>query len=75
MSDEPSSSTAASSANPNDADVSTRPGIVPAEDELKARRKRNSQMVSRKRSELLSDLLTGVDVLVYAELSVVYYME
>lgn len=32
-------------------------------------------MFSRKRGELLDDVLRNLDILVYAELSTVYYME
>lgn len=32
-------------------------------------------MFKKKRGELLDDLLRGLDILVYAELSVIYYME
>ena len=39
------------------------------------KRKRNRQMFNRKRGELLDVELTNLDVLIYAELSAIYYME
>ena len=39
------------------------------------KRKKNRQMFNRKRGELLDVELTNLDILVYAELSVIYYME
>ncbi|WPH02291.1 Hypothetical protein R9X50_00515300 [Acrodontium crateriforme] len=42
---------------------------------LADRRKKNRQVFAKKRGELLGDLLWNLDVLVYAELSTVYYMD
>lgn len=40
-----------------------------------ARRKKNREMFNRKRVELLDDLILNLDMLIYAELSTIYYME
>lgn len=43
--------------------------------ELAERRKKSRQLFNRKRGERLDDLLANLDMLIYAELSVIYYME
>lgn len=43
--------------------------------ELAERRKKNRQTFNRKRGDLLEDLLRSVDILVYAQLSAIYYLE
>lgn len=43
--------------------------------ELAERRKKSRQLFNRKRGERLDDLLANLDMLVYAELSVIYYLE
>lgn len=48
---------------------------TPTAAELSERRKKNRQMFNKKRGELLDDLLRSLDILVYAELSAIYYME
>ena len=52
-----------------------QPDAASTEAELAERRKKNRQLFNRKRLELLDDLLRTLDILVYAELSVIYYME
>ncbi|KAI6836282.1 hypothetical protein KC340_g4750 [Hortaea werneckii] len=43
--------------------------------ELAERRKKNRQTFNRKRGDLLEDLLRSVDILVYAQLSAIYYLD
>ena len=73
MNDEASSSAIAYNAYSQDEDERIQP--TPTAAELAERRKKNRQMFNRKRGELLDDLLRNMDILVYAELSTVYYME
>lgn len=40
-----------------------------------ARRERNRRAFNKKRETFLADLMRNVDILVYAELSTIYYME
>ena len=47
----------------------------PTAAELVERRKKNREMFNKKRGELLDDLLRNLDILIYAELSTIYYME
>ena len=46
-----------------------------AQQEGERRRKQNRQMFNKKRGELLDDFLRNLDILVYAELSAIYYMD
>lgn len=71
MNDEPSSSTAHGHLE----DGPDKPEAAAAAAELAERRKKNRQMFNRKRGDLLDDLLRNLDILVYAELSAIYYME
>lgn len=73
MNDEPTSS--ASAAYSHDQDGHVQSETAPTAAELAERRKSNRQMFNKKRGELLDDLLRNFDILVYAELSVIYYME
>lgn len=74
MSDEASSSAAAfSSINAND--DQQQHDVAPTPAQLAERRKKNRQMFNKKRGELLDDLLKSLDILIYAELSTIYYME
>jgi len=77
MSDEASSSAAAASHHPthNDDELRAENASSPSAAEVAERREKNRQMFNKKRGELLDDLLRGLDILVYAELSAVYYME
>jgi len=43
--------------------------------EIAERRKKDRELFNRKRGDLLEDLLRNIDLLVYAELMVGYYME
>jgi hypothetical protein len=74
MNDAPSSSVAArpASAPPPSSDERHADGAAREE---KQQRKRNRDNFQRKRVELLDDLLRSLDILVYAELSTIYYME
>lgn len=77
MNDEPSSS-ASAAAYPSDdteQDGLALPGKAPTPAEMAQRRKKNRENFNRRRVELLDDLLRSIDILVYAELSAVYYME
>lgn len=51
------------------------PETAPTAVELADRRKKSRRMFNRKRGELLDDLLRNLDILVYAHLSAIYYME
>jgi hypothetical protein len=52
-----------------------KPEAAPTAAELAERRKKNRQMFNRKRGDLLDNVLRDLDMLVYAELGVIYYME
>ena len=72
MNDEPSSS-----AGPTQSFEDARSDRVaaPTAAELAERRKKSRQIFNKKRGDLLDDLLRNLDILVYAELSIIYYME
>ncbi len=72
MNDEPSSSSSGARAN-HDLDIPQE--AAPTAAELAERRKKNRQMFNRKRGDLLDDLVRNLDILVYAELSTIYYMD
>lgn len=77
MNDEPASSAAASSsrvANELPTDDTFQNG-APTAAQIEERRKRNREMFNKKRGQLLDDLLYNLDILVYAQLSAIYYME
>ncbi|KAK3071103.1 hypothetical protein LTR53_009266, partial [Teratosphaeriaceae sp. CCFEE 6253] len=75
MSDEASAAAVAAADPSTDGHDERRQAVPPtAADEAKKRRK-NRQMFNKKRGELLDDLLRCLDILVYAELSAIYYME
>ncbi|KAK4550177.1 hypothetical protein LTR36_003144 [Oleoguttula mirabilis] len=73
MSDEASSSAAAEPGD-NANDERHHPE-APGAAQLAERKKKNRQMFNRKRGELLDVELRNVDILVYAELSAIYYMD
>lgn len=73
MNDEASSS-AAEASNSRQYEVDTDEP-APTVAELAERRKKSRQLFNRKRGERLDDLLANLDMLIYAELSAVYYME
>ena len=76
MSDEPSSSAAQTAAvPPTVADGDEQSNPVPTAGELAARRKNNRETFNRKRGDLLDDVLRNLDILIYAELSTIYYLE
>jgi hypothetical protein len=72
MNDEPSSSSSGARTN-HGLDIPQE--AAPTAAELAERRKKNRQMFNRKRGELLDDLLRTLDILIYAELSTIYYMD
>lgn len=72
MSDEASSSAAAHDAN-DELTQDQVPAPTPAQ--LRERRKKNRQTFNKKRCALLEELLRNIDILVYAELSAIYYLE
>lgn len=74
MNDEPSSSAAPPPPRIVDDEVET-PGRPLTAAETAERRKKNRDGFNRKRGDLLDDLLRSLDILVYAELSVIYAME
>lgn len=67
MNDEPSSSSAPPRPLQDDP--------PPTPSQITARRKKNRENFNRRRGDLLDDLLRSLDVLTYAELGVVYYMD
>lgn len=69
-------SSSAAAADPSNDGHDGRPQDAPptAADQAQKRRK-NREMFNKKRGELLDDLLRKLDILVYAELSAIYYME
>lgn len=75
MNDEPASS--ASTATPLAPPNHTEDGasIPSTAAEVAERRKKNRENFNRRRGDLLDDLLKNLDMLVYAELSTIYYME
>lgn len=81
MNDEPASSAAASSSRVADqlpTDDTLPQGQqdgTPTVAQIEERRKKNREMFNKKRGQLLDDLLYNLDLLVYAQLSAIYYME
>jgi hypothetical protein len=59
----------------------TNPAIHDAQDgaptvaHIEKRKRETREMFNRKRGQLLDDLIYNLDVLVYAQLSAIYYME
>lgn len=72
MSDEASSSVGAAHHHHHASPDEARP-LTAAE--LAERRKKNRQTFNRKLGDLLEDLLRSVDILVYAQLSAIYYLD
>jgi hypothetical protein len=72
MNDEPSSS-ASPAIGRSPQEDGTENISTPAE--VAERRKKNRENFNRRRGDLLDDLLRNLDVLIYAELSTIYYME
>ncbi|KAI9687219.1 MAG: hypothetical protein M1822_002262 [Bathelium mastoideum] len=77
MNDEPSSSPAANqSANDNaQATGSSERHVDNSATQVRKHRERNKRMFNRKRAEFLEDILRAFDLIIYAELSAVYYMD
>ena len=73
MNDEASSSAARQYGGHREEEDEAEP--IPTAAELVERRKKSRQLFNRKRSERLDLLLADFDMLVYAELSIIYYME
>lgn len=48
---------------------------APTAAQIEKRRKENREMFNKKRGQLLDDLIYNLDILVYAQLSAIYYME
>ncbi|KAK3714691.1 hypothetical protein LTR37_007671 [Vermiconidia calcicola] len=71
MNDEASSSAASA----QQYDGQAQPEAAPTAAELVEKRRKNRQMFNKKRGELLGDLLNSLDILIYAELSTIYYMD
>lgn len=74
MNDEASSSAAASGSR-HHADAQYAAEAAPTAAEVKESRNKSRLLFNKKRGELLDDLLRNLDILIYAELSVIYYME
>lgn len=47
----------------------------PTAAQVAERRKKNRDVFNKKRGQLLDDLLYNVDILIYGQLSAIYYME
>lgn len=77
MNDEGPSAAAASSSRVafNVAADSTLRNEAPTAAQVEERRKYNRDMFNKKRVHLLDDLIYNLDLLVYAQLSAIYYME
>ena len=83
MNDEPSTSAAFSPPSPTARASPAAPATTSDDIALDAAdgdaatvlHKRNREYLVRKRGELMDDALRHLDILVYAELSVIYYME
>lgn len=75
MNDEASSSAAEASNSRQHGDGAPERDISPTAKELAEKRKKSRQLFNRKRGERLDDLLASLDMLIYAELSIIYYME
>lgn len=74
MNDEPSAS--ASSSRPVHARREPlEQDAPPTTAQLAERRKHNREQFNRKRGQLLDDLIHNLDVLIYAELSAIYYLD
>jgi hypothetical protein len=77
MNDEGSSAAAASSSRVA-FDVTPDSALrdeAPTAAQVEERRKNNRDMFNKKRVHLLDDLIYNLDLLVYAQLSAIYYME
>ncbi|KAM0712442.1 hypothetical protein Q7P37_011538 [Cladosporium fusiforme] len=74
MNDEPASSSSRV-ANELPPDNALQHDEAPTAAQIKERRKKNREMFNKKRGQLLDDLLYNLDVLVYAQLSAIYYMD
>jgi len=77
MSDEPASSATRgdTSSDNGTADSHRQSSHASARNAAVERRQRNRRLFNKKREAFLADLMRDVDILVYAELSAVYYME
>jgi hypothetical protein len=76
MNDEGPSAAASSSRVAFDvAADSTQRDEAPTAAQVEERRKYNRDMFNKKRVHLLDDLIYNLDLLVYAQLSAIYYME
>lgn len=78
MNDEPGSSAAAASSSRVAFDLPTdgaQQDGAPTAAQIQERRKNNRDMFNKKRGQLLDDLIYNLDMLVYAQLSAIYYME
>lgn len=77
MNDEASSAAAASSSRVafDIAPDSTLRDEAPTAAQIEERRRNNRDMFNKKRVQLLDDLIYNLDLLVYAQLSAIYYME
>ena len=74
MNDEPPAS-ASSSRAARTYDNHAEEDVPPTTAQLAERRKHNREQFNRKRGQFLDDLIYNLDVLIYAELSVIYYLD
>ena len=72
---ESSSAAAATTSRPDDDPANSEPNYGAPPLSAAEKRKKNRRIFNWKRGELLDVELTNLDILVYAELSVIYYME
>lgn len=74
MNDEPSASASSSHVANAHEDAATQDEPLTSA-QIDERRKHNREQFNRKRGQLLDDLVHNLDVLIYAELSAVYYLD
>jgi hypothetical protein len=77
-------STPSSAANLPQASASEQPSVDPAEETAATREQvqnaqtpaqKRAQAQTKKKYEFINTLMTNLDVIIYAELSILYYME
>lgn len=71
MNDEPSTSATSDTGNARASGNDGSNRVI----SLQERRQRNRRMFNKKREAFLGDLMRNIDMLIYAELSTIYYME
>jgi hypothetical protein len=79
MNDDPTSSTAGTTQPPAEASSSNHgptAAIEPQNGETAHNRLRNRMLMqAKKKAELIGDIMQNLDMVIYAELSIMYYLE